>query len=140
MTTGEAVYAIKNKRRDVISFITRNGGVVKRGDSDVKLGKELTRLMSMPTPVMEKEFSMIAKGKSNSLFGIDDAIAGVGDLLTAKKQQQTSAQQGSDAITLALINAGATKGSGNTGLYIALGILSLVIVGVVILVIVKYKK
>ncbi len=142
MTIGDAVYAIKNKKKQVVSFVQKNGGVIKRGDSDVKLGKELTRLMSTPTPVMEKEFSVIVgRSKSNSILGIDDLISGATNLITAKNQQQTSAQAGQDAITLALINAGASKGSsGNTSLYIALGILALVIVGVVVLIIVKSRK
>ncbi len=138
---GDAVYAIKNKKKQVVSFVQKYGGAVKRGDSNIKLGKELTRLMSTPTPAMEKEFSaIVGRSKSNSLFGIDDLVAGATNLITAKKQQQTAAQTGQDAITLALINAGASKGTGNTSLYIALGILALVIVGVVVLIIVKSKK
>ncbi len=144
MTIGDVVYAIKNKRGKVISFIQKYGGAVKKSDTDVKIGKELTALMVKATPDMEKEFFSIASRKSSNASGIDPisiVSSSISDIFSSSANRKATEQQGQDAITLALINASAQKGSSaNTGTYIALGVLGVVIVAVVVIIIYKKSK
>jgi hypothetical protein len=134
------VYSIKNDRSSILNLIIKNGGVIKKTDSDVKIGKELSRVIAGNRDA-QVELARIIFKNQESVFGIDDAIAGVTNLLSQSAQSKMAAQQGQDAITLALINAGIQK-QNQTNWPLIIGISTLVIVVVIIgiLLIKKYSK
>ncbi len=133
------VYLIKNKKDKVLDFIQRRGGVIKKTDSDIKIGRELTRVLKKGEPEGLAEFQAILNDNAS---GFDIPIlSDVLSAVTAGKQQRTAEQQSQDAITLALINAGIERDKkpvvNTTTLVIA--ILGVVLIIVALIIYFKYK-
>jgi hypothetical protein len=170
MTQKEAidkvVFTIKNKRPLVVSFLNKYGKSIKRNDSDVFIGRELSDVLSKNGMKAINEFSSIidasnadgptaaatttstttASGaatgaKAGSIIGpIGTVLGGLFGAISGSKASQSSTQQSSDAITLALINAGIQKQKTSTPIVIGMVILAIVVIGITIALILKYKK
>jgi hypothetical protein len=136
------VGAIKNRRKQVVSFISSKGGSVKKTDSDVAVGKELSKVLAN-NKKNQDEFVLALKPMNAS--GIDPiSVIGssISDIFTSSTNRKTAEQQGSDAITLALINAGIAKDSNNSNTPLIIGaIAAFMILGLVgFLIYKKYSK
>lgn len=140
----EIVNLIKIKKGKVREFISSHGGAVKITDSDVEIGKKLSKILSSSEKA-RKEFSELMVSKSNSigdvLNPISGVLGGITDIFSSSAQRKIADQQGEDAITLALINAGIARSKpDNTSMYIAFGILALVLIIVGVLLYLKLRK
>lgn len=129
------VSAIKNKKGKVISFIQSHGGSIKKSDTDITIGKELTKVLSVDKKNIEDFVALI---EGNSFIPV--LVSGIASLVGGSKEAKLSEQQGQDAITLALINAGIAKQETNWPLIISLSVMGIVIIIVGILVFKKYNK
>jgi hypothetical protein len=128
------VSTIKNKRRKVEKFLVSHGKAVRRTDTDVSVGKKFSELLREKP----REVKAFLESESNFL-GL--AIGSLTDIIGSGKDAKISEQQGQDAITLALINAGISKSKpDNTTTYVAFGLLGLILIIIGILLYLKYKK
>ncbi len=178
---GKIVSLIKRKKPEVIKFISSHGGVVKRNDSDVNIGKSLSALLSKGDKKTHEDFarllhsSLSADGDAASDAAFYTAgsvgtpkvtttvaqsttsgttstatksgsgtfgaiLGGVTGLFTTASTNKAATQQSSDAITLALINAGIAKQKTSPVLTISLIVLAVIIVGIIAIIILKKKK
>lgn len=134
------VGAIRTKRKAVSDFLNKHGQPVKRTDSDVSLGQKLSAVLASANKDTLNEFATIIESKSNVVgtLAIADTLAG---LFQSSQQKQMAEQQGQDAITLALINAGIQKDKGpGTVAIIAIALLAIVLIIIGILLYKKYKR
>lgn len=131
------VGAIKNRKKDVVSFINSHGGSIKKTDSDIRVGQELSKVLRGSKKNIEEFSALIEKG--NSFLPV--LISGITSMLGSSAQKAQSAQAGSDAITLQLINAGIQKQSAtNWPLIISLIIIGIIFIIIGYLIFKKYNK
>lgn len=57
--------AIKNKRKEVVNFIISHGGSINLNDSDVRIGDELSKVLSS-SQKNRQDFALILSGKNIS--------------------------------------------------------------------------
>lgn len=140
-TVGKIVYAIKNRRQEVVDFLIKYGQPVKKSDSDVQIGKYLSSTLSSNRSAID-DFAKLLAANPSSFDPITlTALAGsLGNIFTKGKEQQIAEQQGSDAITLALINAGTQKKETNWVLIAGVVTLGIVLIIIGILLYRKYSK
>lgn len=138
---GKIVYAIKNRKQEVVDFLIKYGQPVKKSDGDVEIGKYLSKVLSSNRGSIDDFAKLLAANPSSFDPVTLTAIAGtLGNLFTKGKEQQIAEQQGSDAITLALINAGTQKKETNWVLISGIIILGIVLIIIGILLYKKYSK
>ncbi len=121
---GKIVILIKKRKPEVIKFISSHGGVVKRNDSDVNIGKSLSALLSKGDKKTHEDFakllhsSLSADGDAAS----DAAFYTAGSVGTPKVSTTTAASTttGTTAAKTGSGTFGAILG-GVTGLFTTAG-------------------
>ncbi len=138
--------AIKNRKKEIVSFIISHGGTVNLRDSDVRIGDELSSVL-YSSPKNREEFSVFisslkAEGDAtggSDVGGILDSITGIYGAVIG-----TAAGGGgptaADQLRLQLINSNIEKeSSANTTNIVVIVLLMLVMFVIGFLVYKKYQ-